>query len=91
MLRKQADGSRWPVGTKLYAAPQASEAVRILFPSHLRKMWSGGEVQAWLDQHPGITPPKASAKVSWKRYRKWQAEQAKADKDVEPLDETTRI
>lgn len=65
----------------LYAAPQASEAVRILFPTHLRKMWSGGEVQVWLDEHQGITPPKASAKGSLERYRKWQAEQAQADKD----------
>jgi len=63
------------------AAPQASEAVRILFPAHLRKMWSGGEVQAWLDEHQGITPPKASAKGSMERYRNWQSEQTQADKD----------
>ena len=63
------------------AAPQASEAVRILFPAHLRKMWSGGEVQAWLDNHQGITPPPATAKGSLERYRKWQAEQTQADKD----------
>ncbi|MFF7060738.1 hypothetical protein ACFY89_29015 [Achromobacter spanius] len=56
-------------------APQASAAVRILFPTHLRKMWSGGEVQTWLDEHEGITPPKVSAKGSWERYRKWQAKQ----------------
>nr|WP_314359119.1 hypothetical protein [uncultured Achromobacter sp.] len=62
-------------------APQASEAVRILFPTHLRKMWSGGEVQAWLDNHQGITPPTASAKGSLERYRDWRAEQAEADKD----------
>lgn len=65
----------------LYAAPQASEAVRILFPTHLRKMWSGGEVQAWLDNHQGITSPTASAKGSWEHYRNWRAEQAEADKD----------
>lgn len=64
--------------TPLYAAPQASEAVRILFPTCLRKMWSGGEVQAWLDEHQSITPPKPSAKGSLERYRKWQAEQAVA-------------
>jgi hypothetical protein len=63
------------------AASQASEAVRILFPTHLRKMWSGGEVQAWLDNHQGITPPTASAKGSLERYRNWRAEQAEADKD----------
>ncbi|MNV22532.1 hypothetical protein D3C71_1135100 [compost metagenome] len=65
----------------VYAAPQASEAMRILFPTHLRKMWSGGEVQGWLDEHQGITPPKASARGSMERYRKWQADQAQADKD----------
>lgn len=64
-----------------FAAPQASEAARILFPAHLRKMWSGGEVQAWLDNHQGITPPTASAKGSLERYRNWRAEQAEADKD----------
>lgn len=63
------------------ATPQATEAVRILFPTHLRKMWSGGEVQAWLDNHQGITPPTASAKGSLERYRNWRAEQAEADKD----------
>lgn len=62
----------------LYAAPQASETVRILFPAHLRKMWSGGEVQAWLDEHQGITAPKPSAKGSLERYRKWQAERDEA-------------
>ncbi|WP_313387614.1 hypothetical protein [Achromobacter aegrifaciens] len=61
-----------------YAAPQASEAVRILFPAHLRKMWSGGEVQAWLDEHQGVTAPKASAKGSLERYRKWQADRDEA-------------
>ncbi|MGE8691677.1 MAG: hypothetical protein ACN6PJ_31340 [Achromobacter sp.] len=59
-------------------APQASEAVRIQFPAHLRKMWSGGEVQAWLDEHQGVTPPKVSAKGSLERYRKWQAEREEA-------------
>jgi hypothetical protein len=24
---------------------------RVLFPTMLRKMWSGGEVQAWLDEN----------------------------------------
>jgi hypothetical protein len=61
-------------------APQASEAVRIVFPAHLRRMWSGGEVQAWLDEHQGITPPKASASGRMKRYRKWQADQTQANK-----------
>lgn len=61
------------------AAPQpSSEPARILFPSHLRKMWSGGEVQAWLDQHQGVTPPPATAKGSLARYRQWKAEQDQA-------------
>jgi hypothetical protein len=63
------------------AAPQASESVRILFPAHLRKIWSGGEVQAWLDNHQGITPPKPSAKGSLERYMDWKAEQAEVNKD----------
>lgn len=50
---------------------QACEAVRILFPMHLRKMWSGGEVQAWLDERQGISAPQAEAKGSLGRYRKW--------------------
>lgn len=62
-----------------HAAPQASAApARILFPSHLRKMGSGGEVQAWLDQHQGITTPPATAKGSLARYQQWKAEQAQA-------------
>jgi hypothetical protein len=31
----------------LYTTPQQ----RIVFPTMLRKMWSGGEVQAWLDEN----------------------------------------
>ena len=61
------------------AAPQPSaEPARILFPSHLRKMWSGGEVQAWLDQHQGVTPPPATTTGSLARYRQWKAEQDQA-------------
>lgn len=67
-----------------FAAPQASVAVRILFPAHPRKMWSGGEVQAWLDNQQGITPPTASAKGSLEHYRKWQAEPSEADRDGAP-------
>ena len=33
----------------LYATPPKRE--RVLFPTMLRKMWSGGEVQAWLDEN----------------------------------------
>jgi hypothetical protein len=35
--------------TPLYTAPPQRE--RVLFPTMLRKMWSGGEVQAWLDEN----------------------------------------
>ena len=31
-----------------YTRPQRE---RVVFPTMLRKMWSGGEVQAWLDEH----------------------------------------
>jgi hypothetical protein len=33
----------------LYTTPPKRE--RVLFPTMLRKMWSGGEVQAWLDEN----------------------------------------
>ena len=29
----------------------AEKRERVLFPTMLRKMWSGGEVQAWLDEN----------------------------------------
>ena len=32
-----------------YAKPQ--QRTKIVFPTMLRKMWSGGEVQAWLDEN----------------------------------------
>ncbi|CAB4123565.1 hypothetical protein UFOVP48_33 [uncultured Caudovirales phage] len=34
---------------KLYTTPPKRE--RVLFPTMLRKMWSGGEVQSWLDEN----------------------------------------
>jgi hypothetical protein len=74
-------GARIALARYGHTAPKATKAERIVFPAHLRKMWSGGEVQAWLDNHQGITPPKASAKGSMERYRKWQSEQTQADKD----------
>lgn len=64
------------------AAPQASEAVRILFPTHLRKMWSGGEVQAWLDTHQNVTAPKPSAKGSFGRYRQGQEQPSDLKKET---------
>jgi hypothetical protein len=33
----------------LYTAPPQRQPVQ--FPTMLRKMWSGGEVQEWLDEH----------------------------------------
>jgi hypothetical protein len=36
-----------PVGTPLYTAQRQ----RVTFPTMLRKMWSGREVQAWLDEN----------------------------------------
>lgn len=33
----------------LYTTPPQRE--RVVFPTMLRKMWSGGEVQAWLDEN----------------------------------------
>jgi hypothetical protein len=31
--------------------PLYAKRERVVFPTMLRKMWSGGEVQAWLDEH----------------------------------------
>jgi hypothetical protein len=36
-------------GQPLYTAPPQRE--RVQFPTMLRKMWSGTEVQAWLDEN----------------------------------------
>jgi hypothetical protein len=38
------------VTVMLYTAPPAARRQRVVFPTMLRKMWSGGEVQAWLDE-----------------------------------------
>jgi hypothetical protein len=35
----------------LYTTPPAAQRQWITFPTMLRKMWSGGEVQAWLDEN----------------------------------------
>lgn len=35
--------------TSLYATPP--QRTKVVFPTMLRKMWSGGEVQAWLDEN----------------------------------------
>ena len=36
--------------TPLYTSPPAQRQ-RVVFPTMLRKMWSGGEVQAWLGEN----------------------------------------
>ena len=35
----------------LYTTPPTAQRERAVFPTMLRKMWSGGEVQAWLDEN----------------------------------------
>lgn len=35
----------------LYTTPQPTQRPKVVFPTMLRKMWSGGEVQAWLDEN----------------------------------------
>ena len=37
-------------GVAFYTYPQPQRE-RVVFPTMLRKMWSGGEVQAWLDEN----------------------------------------
>ncbi|CAB4132355.1 hypothetical protein UFOVP259_25 [uncultured Caudovirales phage] len=44
-----ADGKPSPNNEALYTTPP--QRPRVLFPTMLRKMWSGGEVQAWLDEN----------------------------------------
>lgn len=43
----------------LAAEQPQPEAQPPRFPTMLRKMWSGGEVQAWIDQHWAAPPPAA--------------------------------
>jgi len=37
--------------TSLYTTPPAAQRQWVTFPTMLRKMWSGSEVQAWLDEN----------------------------------------
>jgi hypothetical protein len=37
--------------TKATTEDATVRAVRVVFPTMLRKMWSGGEVQQWLDEN----------------------------------------
>ena len=42
-------GDLWHPIPSLYTHPP--QRPRVVFPTMLRKMWSGGEVQAWLDEN----------------------------------------
>ena len=42
------DGTRFVFYSQFHPQPDRK---RVLFPTMLRKMWSGGEVQAWLDEN----------------------------------------
>jgi hypothetical protein len=47
---KQLTESDWRKVRPLYTTPQPQRQP-VVFPTMLRKMWSGGEVQAWLDEN----------------------------------------
>lgn len=68
--------------TPLYAAPAGEDAahpapvgqpVKLRFPTMLRKMWSGGEVQEWLDSQPPLyaapVVEDAAQEADARRYR----------------------
>jgi hypothetical protein len=44
---KYADVTHW----RIHSNTTPPKRERVLFPTMLRKMWSGGEVQAWLDEN----------------------------------------
>jgi hypothetical protein len=47
-----------------FAKPEA-EPVKLCFPTMLRKMWSGGEVQKWLDEQPPLyTSPRPMQRLT---------------------------
>ena len=71
---------QWDAAFKqgMQAAQIAATPSRLVFPSALRKMWSGGEVQKWLDEQLGVEAPKPFAKGSLERYRAHQAAQTQA-------------
>jgi hypothetical protein len=45
---QQIEKKGWSVQPLYTHSPKRE---RVVFPTMLRKMWSGGEVQAWLDEH----------------------------------------
>lgn len=68
--------------------PPSASGERILFPAHLRKMWSGTEVQAWLDDMTGAVTVRPTAKGSLERYRQWQAEQVAPSPGIDAAEQT---
>lgn len=56
----QAMKRMWAGALAAAPTPPVQQPVQLRFPTMLRKMWSGGEVQAWLDeQGPLYTAPPA--------------------------------
>lgn len=53
----------------------APPAPSLVFPTHLRKMWSGTEVQEWLNRQLGSSLEQTKSKDSWKRYQAWKSQQ----------------
>jgi hypothetical protein len=45
------DGSMEPSEHGRWVRYEDAQRQRVVFPTMLRKMWSGGEVQAWLDEN----------------------------------------
>lgn len=64
---------------------------RLIFPTHLRKMWSGSEVQAWIDEQMGVESSPLTVRGSIERYRRWQEKQSDepvkvpSDTDIDEL------
>jgi hypothetical protein len=50
LYANEPDKNWCPPHYPLYTTPPAAQRQRVVFPTMLRKMWSGGEVQAWLDE-----------------------------------------
>ncbi|MEE4460764.1 Lar family restriction alleviation protein [Azotobacter chroococcum] len=65
------DGSEavahWNTRAADHAAPTppAQQPVRLRFPTMLRKMWSGGEVQAWLDEQVPLYAAPPAQQSQW--------------------------
>ena len=45
------DASWFCVGPLVLGNTHPPQRTKVVFPTMLRKMWSGGEVQAWLDEN----------------------------------------